>query len=890
MAGLGGIWLDAHADTSKLGPELERGAKAAASEAEKGNDFDGLVKASDKAGSRSGDEFGKSFIRDASGRLRDEQGRFVSEGKDIGDKLGNAVSDGNDSALKKRISRLGGLLAPDWIKSIGVWITALAPAALELASTLAPAAGIAALIVPAALGAAASMGILKVAFSGVGAAIKAVNGPVKDFQKALKGLTPAQRDFVMEVKAVQPELKKFKTIISQSFFEDFQGSVTKLGKTLLPALTYSLSGIATTLGYVGERLVDILTKKSSIADLNKIFNLFSYALGKIGDALPYIVSAFLKIGASAAPYLADVAGYIERIAKSFNSFISGAQKSGAFTNFLNNAEVALKQIEILGKDVYTIVSSILSAAGQAGGGAGLINTLSTIADVIKKLSQNGGLGAIFATYNTVFQSLGKVIGPLLAPLGKLLKTLGGALGADVKTLTPALVDFVNNGMVPLLNTVTDLVPVLNPVVIAMAKLLGAITANPGVTKAVLVALITYFTVMKTIGVVGIIEDIVVAFQAWIVAALGLDVALDANPIGLTVIAIAALVAGIYVLIRYINNLVQSIGGWGALWKDIVNGLKIGLTAVENFFIMIGTAIANFFTKQIPEAFNQVVAFVQSLPGRILGIIKTMLSDILIAIGVYIGLWIAAFELFPKAVSRVFHAVVDAIHSIISGIPGFISNIVSKLVHAWDSAPSRINSAIVSVISKVKSIFNRAWDAGVAATKSGVSSLIKSAATVPGRIVALGGKLYSAGVSIIKRLFSGIANGGNIGQVAGSIVSRVRSGLNSAIRKVNSGINSLHIPGVHLPNIPYLAKGGIIRKPTLALIGERNPEVVLPTDNPMRARQLLMQSGLAASLNMGTPDVYVNVQIGQQPINDIVSNQISYSNTQTATQLAYGTRG
>ena len=57
-------------------------------------------------------------------------------------------------------------------------------------------------------------------------------------------------------------------------------------------------------------------------------------------------------------------------------------------------------------------------------------------------------------------------------------------------------------------------------------------------------------------------------------------------------------------------------------------------------------------------------------------------------------------------------------------------------------------------------------------------------------------------------------------------------LNAAIDKINAALEfTIELPGpnisVNPPNIPHLAKGGVVSKPTLALIGEDGPEAVVP---------------------------------------------------------------
>ena len=70
-------------------------------------------------------------------------------------------------------------------------------------------------------------------------------------------------------------------------------------------------------------------------------------------------------------------------------------------------------------------------------------------------------------------------------------------------------------------------------------------------------------------------------------------------------------------------------------------------------------------------------------------------------------------------------------------------------------------------------------------------------------------------------------------------------INWIIGKLNSfidGINKIQVPdwvpevggkGINIPHIPYLAKGGIVDKATLAMIGEgRSAEAVIPLDRTL----------------------------------------------------------
>ena len=78
-----------------------------------------------------------------------------------------------------------------------------------------------------------------------------------------------------------------------------------------------------------------------------------------------------------------------------------------------------------------------------------------------------------------------------------------------------------------------------------------------------------------------------------------------------------------------------------------------------------------------------------------------------------------------------------------------------------------------------------------------------------------------------------------GKVGDKILGAFKSPINGMISLLNSLINTINEKfsidlglgsiEVNIPNIPMLAKGGIVESPTLAVIGEAGPEAVIPLD-------------------------------------------------------------
>jgi len=113
----------------------------------------------------------------------------------------------------------------------------------------------------------------------------------------------------------------------------------------------------------------------------------------------------------------------------------------------------------------------------------------------------------------------------------------------------------------------------------------------------------------------------------------------------------------------------------------------------------------------------------------------------------------------------------------------------------------------------------------------------------GKAVFDGLTTYFTGLyNIFKTLFNGIAKLWNntVGKLA---------------FKIPSWVPGLGGFGFEVPNIPYLAEGGIVTGPTLAMIGERGPEAVIPLsgrNSGMGGNYTInINGGLGSSSDIGT---------------------------------------
>lgn len=299
-------------------------------------------------------------------------------------------------------------------------------------------------------------------------------------------------------------------------------------------------------------------------------------------------------------------------------------------------------------------------------------------------------------------------------------------------------------------------------------------------------------------VVGVIGAAIAAFKVWSITMAIFNAIAAANPVGLIVIAIAALVAGIiYAWNNFegFRNVVTSV--WEAIKSAIatvVDWFKSYVWPVLQVYIGLIVGYYTFLWKVVKAVFtgiwNAIRAVVDWFAATVWPRLKTVIG------------WIVAYYTFLwNAVKTVFTGIFNAIAAVVN----------------WfrDTAWPKIKAAI-DLVSRgfgimwtaVKTVWDDVWG-----KVSGVVTLLEGAATR------------------IKSAFSGIWDG--IKHAAQAALDVVRTAWNSTVGGKTLTIPSIPaigtfpgFPGFSY-DIPYLADGGIVRSPTLAMIGEAGPEAVVP---------------------------------------------------------------
>jgi len=314
----------------------------------------------------------------------------------------------------------------------------------------------------------------------------------------------------------------------------------------------------------------------------------------------------------------------------------------------------------------------------------------------------------------------------------------------------------------------------------------------------------------------------------------MNAAMTANPIGLVVAAIAALVAGLVWFFTK-TELGQKIwagftaalgAAWDWLWGTV---LKPGLNA-------LGAAWNWLYSSVIQPVIEGIKVYFQILTSAF-NLAWFVIKSGLAALGAAWN-WLYGTVIKP---------VIDSIAELWNWL---YSNVIQPVI-----------GFIIGYIETLGAIFTWLWDNAVKPAIDGIagawdwiySSVIKPVAkSITGSIETLGGiftwlwdkavkpaiDFISSGVNTVSEVIGDVfgAVGGTIRSAFDGVVGFIKGVINSVIGVINGatgGVNTLisavnKVPGVNfptIPSIPLLAKGGTATSAGWSMVGEQGPELL-----------------------------------------------------------------
>lgn len=585
----------------------------------------------------------------------------------------------------------------------------------------------------------------------------------------------------------------------------------------LAATTYALVSAQNT-GIRGTK-----TLGKTIGTLNAIVGGGNMVMGDLTSALS---SGILPSAKAAGMSLKDVGAAIDVMTSRGVPASKAANALRlAFSKMATPTGEALDALESIGLSQFQMANSLRSSGGLPATLALLQKHLDKLSaneqnDIITKVFGGAKSGSTMMTLlqnlddvKLKFDQIGHNAGKIKGDLKDVEDTRGFKLSASLTQLKAAMVR---------LGDIAG--PVLVPILVQLVKWLGgAVKAFSQLPDPVKKFIVLGFAILAFAGPVlmffgGIIAAIDVLVPVF--AALGTAIGVILSPIGLIVIAVVALVAGLVIAYKKVDWFREAVDNTFSDLKKMLaplaNELKAGFEDLSKSAQEMGAELKTTFNDLRPvlEFFGKlfkgglVLAIktgIEILKEQFKGLIQTFQGVVQIIRGVV--------KVFSSLLKGDFRGMWKGIKMIWAGAVNVLIGTIRRI-----TAPVRVVGGLII------SFFGKAWNFVKRAAGSAVSWVGQKVMSIPtfiGGVASRIGDVASGMFDGIKSAFKSVLNW---------VISKWNSFL-SALRGVKielpsiAGIGggTIGIPGIP-SDIPALARGGNFMTRGFALVGDRGPEI------------------------------------------------------------------
>ena len=268
--------------------------------------------------------------------------------------------------------------------------------------------------------------------------------------------------------------------------------------------------------------------------------------------------------------------------------------------------------------------------------------------------------------------------------------------------------------------------------------------------------------------------------------------------------------GLNPILDIVTRLVNYLAGDGFIYVQIFLAVVLGLVAGIKTFSIV---------KDVTDLFKGLGGIIaEKVIPKLMGLWATMMANPIALVIAIIAALVTAFivlwntnEDFRNAVKAIWENIKNIFSSVMTWLKDAFVKDWSTVFGIFGDPMNAFLKSVGDIFSSIKQVFRGLID------------------FIAGIFTGDWDRVWRGVVNI----FGGIFNG---------ITAMAKSPLNGLIGLINgaiTGLNKISLPswvpgiggmGVSIPKIPYLARGGIIDSPTLAMVGEAGKEAVMPLEN------------------------------------------------------------
>lgn len=285
------------------------------------------------------------------------------------------------------------------------------------------------------------MGTLKVAFHGVGDALKDMMADdPKKFLQDIANMGPAAAHSMLQIAQFRDQFKLAGGAIQDSFFTKIAADIAPLIQTWLPALASAGSKIAGILGSTADMLAKGLMTPQAMQVFQSFIDNIAKGLQALQPAIAPLANAFSILAQVGSSFFGQIGDRITQMATFFEGVIQKAAGSGQLQAWIQTGIDAFGHLITTVYQFGAAFNNIMSVADKFGGG-GLLGFLDKISAELNNWTQSTAGQKALTDFFSTLRTATDAFTPMLKPLLDGIASIGTAFAQLGVETAPAWLDF-----------------------------------------------------------------------------------------------------------------------------------------------------------------------------------------------------------------------------------------------------------------------------------------------------------------------------------------------------------------------------------------------------------------------------------------------------------------
>lgn len=554
-----------------------------------------------------------------------------------------------------------------------------------------------------------------------------------------------------------------------------EGKTKAFGSNTLSTIKGVVGGVAALWGGV-ELTQKFVEGINYASDLNETLSKSQNIFGEQAAGMEkWASTATTSVGLSQNAALAAAAGFGDMFtqigftgveaAKMSQNVVQASADLGSFSN-LDTADVADRmsaafrgeydslQAVIPGINAARVESEALAMTGKDTAAS---LTAQEKAAAVLAIVQKDGAKAMgdFARTSDGYANSSKIVNAQM-------EELGGKLGALVLPMLQGLQQLLLEQIIPAFESLVGWIAQNQEMLLQI----GTAIAIAGAAWLVMTAGVAAYN-----GVMTVYRAIVAAGS---VAQWAMNAAMAANPVGLVVIAIAALIAILVLLIMnwdavvawvtevwggFVGWLGETLNNIGTWWSEVWGGIVAFFTELWEGLVAWAMQMALNFYVGFMQTFNNVRSFFEGLWNGIVSFFTGIWNGIIdfitgVLLG-YITFWMSTWNNVRNFFTSLWTGVVSFFEGVWNGIVSFITGIIAGIVAYFTSSFGQIRSFLASVWSGISSTVSSVWNGIVSFLTGLVNGIVSFFTSSFNRVSSFLSGIWSGIGNVIRDTWNGV---------------------------------------------------------------------------------------------------------------------------------------